>query len=211
MPINGRLFIARHGETVFNAAQRMQGDVPHTPLTRTGFLQADAMGAALAEWLGTHQALELWASPAGRALQTMAIIAGHIGGDYHQVVSDERLREIDMGVWGGQPYADLIARHGNFIDAESGLFTQVPPEGESYGDVAARLNDWINGMDPAPTQRLVVMHGMSSRVLRGLLLGLEPDPRFGVPVAASLPQGSMVMIGGGTERIIRLDEAGTRE
>ena len=45
--INGRLFIARHGETVFNAAARMQGDVAHTPLTRAGFAQADEMGAAL--------------------------------------------------------------------------------------------------------------------------------------------------------------------
>ena len=41
-----RFFIARHGETVFNAASRMQGeDATHTPLTRKGFAQADAMGA----------------------------------------------------------------------------------------------------------------------------------------------------------------------
>ena len=43
----GRDFIARHGETVFNIARRMQGDHPPTPLTRAGFAQADAMGAAL--------------------------------------------------------------------------------------------------------------------------------------------------------------------
>lgn len=30
----GRDFIARHGETVFNAAGRLQGDHPHTPPTR---------------------------------------------------------------------------------------------------------------------------------------------------------------------------------
>ena len=36
----GRFFIARHGETVFNAAGRIQGDVEHTPLTRAGFAQA---------------------------------------------------------------------------------------------------------------------------------------------------------------------------
>ena len=43
----GRDFVARHGETVFNAARRMQGDHPHTPLTRAGFAQADEMGRAL--------------------------------------------------------------------------------------------------------------------------------------------------------------------
>ena len=48
----GRDFIARHGETVFNAAARLQGDAPHTPLTRAGFAQADALGRALRDLLG---------------------------------------------------------------------------------------------------------------------------------------------------------------
>ena len=46
---HGRDFIARHGETVFNAARRLQGDAPHTPLTRAGFAQAEEMGRALLE------------------------------------------------------------------------------------------------------------------------------------------------------------------
>ena len=71
----GRDFIARHGETVFNAAGRLQGDHPHTPLTRAGFRQADEMGEALRHVLGDKPALTLWASPTGRALQTLAVIA----------------------------------------------------------------------------------------------------------------------------------------
>ena len=74
----GRDFIARHGETVYNITQRMQGDHPHTPLTRAGFAQADAMGAALRDLLGVKPKLTLWASSAGRALQTLAIIADHL-------------------------------------------------------------------------------------------------------------------------------------
>ncbi|MCU0891245.1 MAG: histidine phosphatase family protein, partial [Sandarakinorhabdus sp.] len=30
------LILARHAETVFNAAARMQGHMAHTPLTRSG-------------------------------------------------------------------------------------------------------------------------------------------------------------------------------
>src|SRR6478735_6515412 len=74
----GRDFIARHGETVFNIARRMQGDHPHTPLTRAGFAQADQMGAALREILGPKPKLTMWSSSAGRALQTLAIIAEHL-------------------------------------------------------------------------------------------------------------------------------------
>src|SRR3546814_3040973 len=66
---SGRDFIARHGETVFNAARRLQGRQPHTPLTRAGFAQADEMGRALRALLGARPALTMWASPTGRALQ----------------------------------------------------------------------------------------------------------------------------------------------
>jgi broad specificity phosphatase PhoE len=61
-----RYFIARHGETVFNAAGRMQGDALHTPLTRAGFAQAEEMGLALRLRLGPRPDLALWTSDAGR-------------------------------------------------------------------------------------------------------------------------------------------------
>ncbi|MEO6246990.1 MAG: histidine phosphatase family protein [Sphingomicrobium sp.] len=38
-----RLIVARHAETVYNAGARMQGQMAHTPLTRTGIGQAEAM------------------------------------------------------------------------------------------------------------------------------------------------------------------------
>ena len=48
-----RIFIARHGETVFNAARRFQGDHVHTPLSRAGFAQADeGQLKELGAWLG---------------------------------------------------------------------------------------------------------------------------------------------------------------
>src|SRR3546814_14807403 len=69
---SGRDFIARHGETVFNAARRLQGRQPHTPLTRAGFAQADEMGPALRALLGARPAPTMWPSPPGRALQPLA-------------------------------------------------------------------------------------------------------------------------------------------
>lgn len=203
MGLSGRTFIARHGETVFNASGRMQGQLHvHTPLTSRGFAQADEMGRALAEWLGTRQALDLWSSSAGRALQTLAIVTEHIEADWHQARTDDRLQEIDVGDWSGRSYAEIEAEIGPFVDPQASLFTQAAPDGESYGDVAARLEAWIADAAAQRGDRLVLMHGMSSRVLRGLLLGLPVDPRWGAPIADSLPQGSLVMIGNGEERII---------
>jgi glucosyl-3-phosphoglycerate phosphatase len=208
MELNGRIFIARHGETVFNAARRMQGTRQlHTPLTRQGFAQADAMGKALAKWLGTRQALHLWSSSAGRAQQTMAIIAEHIGLDWHNVHVDDRLQEIDVGDWSGRDYREIEAEIGPFVDHEAGLFTVRPPNGEWYDDVATRLKSWMADTADQRGDRLVIMHGISGRVLRGLQRGLPVDPFWNAPIADNLPQGTMAMVGyQAEEKIIGLGD-----
>ena len=198
----GRDFIARHGETVFNAAHRLQGEAPHTPLTRAGFAQADEMGRALLAMLGPKPALTLWASPTGRALQTLAVIAEHLGLDWHGTRTDPRLGEIGMGSWGGRYYADVIAAEGPVI--LSGGVLRPAPDGENYPAVAARVAGWLAGTASDPGDRLVVMHGISSRVLRGVMTGAPADERVGAPVAAGLPQGSVVLAEHGRETIAHL-------
>ncbi|MBA3879838.1 MAG: histidine phosphatase family protein [Sphingobium sp.] len=199
----GRDFIARHGETVFNAARRLQGDAAHTPLTRAGFAQADEMGAALAAFLGRAPDLALWSSSAGRARQTLAIIAEHLGLDWHGAHADDRLVEIGMGSWGERYYADLMAEVGPVIDPASGLL-KPSPDGETYPQIAARVSAWLAETNDDPGDRLVIMHGVSSCVLRGVMTGLPVWPSLGAPAAKGLPQGSLVMIERGVETVIHL-------
>ena len=208
MITNGkRLYIARHGETVYNAVARMQGQQAlHTPLTRAGFLQADAMGRAVAPWFGGKPAPILWSSTAGRALQTLAIVAEHVGADWHQTKADDRLQEIDVGDWSERTYAEIAEMSGPIIDHEHHLFAIKPPNGEWYDDIAFRLSSWIDEAMAEPGDAIVLMHGMSARVLRGLLLGLPNLPTFDAPIAESLPQGSMVMICDGVEQVVTLGE-----
>ncbi|KQM26528.1 MULTISPECIES: histidine phosphatase family protein [unclassified Sphingomonas] len=200
-PRNGRDFIARHGETVYNIAQRMQGDHLHTPLTRAGFAQADAMGAALREMLGARPKLTLWASSAGRALQTLAIIAEHLELDWHAAHRDDRLVEIGMGDWSGRYYRELTGADADFLDVEARLYRRPAPGGEWYDAIAARVGSWAKDTADDPGDRLVIMHGMSSRVLRGVLTGAPVDPRFAAPIADDLPQGSIALIEGGRESV----------
>lgn len=196
----GRDFIARHGETVFNAARRLQGDHPHTPLTRAGFAQADEMGLALRGLLGTKPALTLWASDTGRALQTLAVITEHLELDWHTARHDARLTEIGMGAWGGRYYADVIAEGGDVM-APGGL-VRSPPDGERYTQIAQRVTAWLADTDDDPGDRLVIMHGISSRVLRGVMTGQDVHPEFETPIAPGLPQGSVVMIERGAETVV---------
>lgn len=199
----GRDFVARHGETVFNAARRLQGDHPHTPLTRAGFAQADEMGRALRDALGPRVALSLtlWASPTGRALQTMAVIAEHLRLDWHQTRTDARLTEIGMGSWGGRYYSDVVDEVGPVIDARGLL--KPAPDGESYAAIADRVSGWLADTAEDPGDRLIVMHGISSRVMRGVMTG-APIDRCGAPVLDGHPQGTVTVIERGVESVVHL-------
>ena len=200
-PRAGRDFIARHGETVFNAAGRLQGDHPHTPLTCAGFAQAEEMGRALRQELGGKPALTLWASPTGRALQTLAIVAEHLELDWHTAQTDARLVEIGMGSWGGAYYAALAEAGERVVDHNEGLLF-CAPGGETYPEIAARVSGWLADTDRDAGDRLVIMHGISSRVLRGVMTGGVDIPGYGAPAARGLPQGSIAMITGGVETIV---------
>ena len=204
-----RLFIARHGETVFNAVGRMQGMDAHTPLTWDGCEQAVRMGEALRGHVSDPALLKLVASPSGRTLQTLALVVAEIHADWHSHTTDRRLREIDVGEWEGQYYRSLFPDIGALMDAEHKLFKIVAPGGEDYVAVAARLREWLGEQDFA-SDMLVISHGMTARVLRGLLLGLPDLEGFGAPVAPSLAQGSMVMIRDGVEEMV-IDGAGAGE
>lgn len=199
----GRDFIARHGETVFNAAGRLQGDHPHTPLTRAGFAQADEMGRALRAVLGAKPALTLWASPTGRALQTLAIITEHLGLDWHAARTDPRLVEIGTGTWGGRYYADLADAGVKVVDHAQGLLFPAE-DGESYPEIMARVSGWLSDTSEDPGDRLVIMHGISSRVLRGVMTGAANLPGYDAPAAPGLPQGSVVLIERGVESVVHL-------
>ena len=196
-----RLFIARHGETIFNKAARIQGNEAYTPLTLTGFAQADDLGLALAHHLGEEPALDLVASDTDRALQTLSIITEHIGLDWHQARPDIRLGEIEMGAWTGTYYADLDGALE--IDTDDMLFATIAPGGESYRDIVARLQQWL-GDQKFERDTVLISHGMTSRVLRGMLTSLPEHPKYDAPIAQSLPQGSIVEICDGVETVIHL-------
>ncbi|TRW15117.1 histidine phosphatase family protein [Glacieibacterium frigidum] len=196
-----RLILARHAETVYNAGARMQGHMAHTPLTRAGIAQAEAMGTFLREHLGQRPDLDFWASPSGRTLQTSAIVAEHLGIDFFDIRTDDRLLEIDVGDWQGRRYADIVAETGPIVCPDRRAFNVVPPNGEYYPAIRARLEAWLAGLDRA-RDVLVISHGITLRVLRGLLAG--GDDFEGVAFADDAPQGTVFEIVDGTQTALHL-------
>ncbi len=181
----------------------------HTPLTREGCDQATDMGAALRRHVQADAPLALVSSPAGRTLQTLALVAEELGRDFHANDTDIRLREIDVGDWDGCYYKDIAPDIRTIMDMEHKLFIKKAPGGEDYRDVAERVSEWLSEQQ-FQTDMLIITHGMTARVLRGILLGLPPLEGFGAPIAPGLAQGSMVMIRDGEEMIV-IDGAGRGE
>jgi probable phosphoglycerate mutase len=186
----------------FAAAARMQGHMAHTPLTRSGIAQAEAMGAALRETLGEAPDRDFWVSPSGRTQQTAAIVSEHLGVPFFNWRQDTRLLEIDVGQWEGRYYADIVADLGEHIVCpDRRLFRVPPPGGEWFPEIAARLTDWLAEIDMTrPT--LVISHGITARVLRGILVGGQDWQ--GVPVAADAPQGTVFHIRDGAETMLHV-------
>ena len=193
------IILARHAETVFNAAARMQGNTAHTPLTRTGIAQAEAMGKALASALRGTAERNLWVSPSGRTQQTAAIVGEHLGRPFFDWRTDARLLEIDVGDWEGRYYADIVAEVGPIVDLDRKLFAMPAPNGEWFPAIAARLADWLAALDPARPV-LAISHGITARVLRGLLVG--GADWHGVKVAGDAPQGTVFHIKDGHETVL---------
>ncbi|MBA4353699.1 MAG: histidine phosphatase family protein [Novosphingobium sp.] len=208
---SGRFYIMRHGETVYNATRRLQANNIHTPLTRQGFEQAVAMGCALRRELGERPAVTLHISDTGRALQTAALIAEELGIDWFAGRRTMDLKEIDMGSWCGRSYGDVEGEVGPIVIEDHLL--RPAPDGEDYPMIAERLNRWLDTLPATPDgfggDHIVVMHGISSRVLRGIMAGYPNHPAHGVPIAPSLVQGSIALVENGAEQTLFGSERGT--
>ncbi|WP_432816830.1 histidine phosphatase family protein [Sulfitobacter sp. JB4-11] len=161
MPAHPPLYILRHGETTWNAEGRLQGHFD-APLTKKGIAQAQAQRRILgARDLSGFRAIS---SPQKRALATAAIALEGWGGDF---TTDPALTEVGLGTFAGQDRRTLMDHHG----AEDGFdLYDLAPEGEGLAALRIRCESFLTQMNvPA----VLVTHGITSRMLRLILLGIE--------------------------------------
>ena len=92
----------------------------------------------------------------------------------------------------------MIAEHGESLSAGELIFRG--PGGETYEQVLARVESFLADLPPEPERRMVVVsHGASGRVLRGLYAGL---PKHDV-LTLDVPQDAIFRLVAGN--IHRLD------
>ena len=161
------VWLARHGESDWNAAKRFQGrsDRPLTPLGRQ---QAKALASELAS---SSSLSVIYTSPLRRALETAAVVGEQLG---LEPVPDDDLREVDVGSWTGLSRAEVEARYPDaferWLDGGEGW-----DDGESYAEMSARVLAAlvrISGSHPGD-ELLVVSHGGPIRAIQAAAAGME--------------------------------------
>jgi probable phosphoglycerate mutase len=171
-----RLVMLRHGQTEFNAGNRMQGQLD-TELSDLGRDQA----VAAAEVLAKRQPLLIVSSDLRRALDT-AMALGERSGMPLEV--DARLRETHLGDWQGMTHIEVDAAAPGARIAWRNDATWAPHGGESRVDVAARglpvvrelvagQTEW--GTDEPERPVVLVAHGGLIAALTAALLNLPVD------------------------------------
>lgn len=203
-----RLVLLRHGQTEYNAGNRMQGQLD-TDLSTLGREQA----AAAAEVLAKREPLAIVSSDLRRALDTATALAELSGVD---VSVDTRLRETHLGDWQGLTHfeVDDVAPGARLAWRDDARW--APHGGESRVDVAERsmpvvdelltgAGDWGSAGAGGASDRPVVLvaHGGLIAALTAALLDLPVD---NWPVLGGMGNASWVQLSGHSD-----DDAAPRD
>ena len=164
------IFLARHGETAWNALHKLQG---HTdvPLNETGRAQA----LALAELLLAEKITSVITSDLARARETGALIASRLAIAAPHTDSD--LRERRFGIFEGLTREECAAQHPDAWRAWMAE-SMAPRGGEPAEEIVLRmtraLGRIIDDGDHRPA--LVISHGGVMGLWLRALLGPKVPP-----------------------------------
>ena len=173
------LLLVRHGQSEWNAAGLMQGQIAHVPLTALGHSQAEAAAAELA----TLSPGALLSSDLLRAVQTAEICARVTGLPF---TTTPALREQGYGALEGRPSRELW----DVVDWSDPHWSAEG--GESLAELHARVAAFLTQLCTEPPADVValVTHGDTIRAAQAVAAGVGPD----VMPAVTPPNGSVTRL-----------------
>jgi broad specificity phosphatase PhoE len=170
------IILARHGNT-FEANQTpvFVGVRSDLLLTATGHMQAENV----AVWLAAHghKPTRIISGPLQRTRISAGIVAAKLGG---KVEIDERLAELDYGLWEGKTNEAVIAAYGgDELDAwqQRGIWPQQAGWAGTEEQVMARVNALLADCRAVPADQawlLYTSNGVLQFIYRAVT-GLRPS------------------------------------
>ncbi|MCC8429579.1 histidine phosphatase family protein [Reyranella aquatilis] len=202
MKLTAPLYMLRHGETVWNTERRMQGS-KNSDLTPRGRVQALAMGRTLKAELDREPGPTIFLrSPLGRTRETSEIIGRELGIASSEWRDDMRLAELSYGTWEGFSWAEIEIDHPTAMaDWRADPHGYCPPGGETHIDLRRRCEAVLTEIATSGLRTVVVSHGVSGAVVRGLNLGLDARAMF----VLEKPQDAFFRLIAGSEERIACD------
>ena len=168
-----RFVFVRHAEPDQAMRGRAYGALD-VPLSADGRRRTEALAAALEPW----PFAAVYSSPLRRAVETARPIALPHG---LSPITDERLRELEIGEFEGRSYAEIEANEPHLFSSWMETPTRVRfPGGESFDDLRARVLAATDEMRVrhAGTAIPVVAHAGVTRTILMAALALPEEALF---------------------------------
>lgn len=177
------MYLIRHGETEFNVEGKFQGQ-SDSPLTEDGKEQIYHVARMLKMELGDDiHNWQIISSPLGRAMDSTKILCDTLAYDLAKVQQDERLAEVSVGDWAGLYIEDIKAQWPRLLEGTNHYnwyFNSLG--GERYADVEGRVKAFLESVKDKE-KLIVVAHGVTSRIIRGLYQNLDKNEALSLEVA----------------------------
>ncbi|MEU0567877.1 bifunctional RNase H/acid phosphatase [Nonomuraea sp. NPDC005983] len=168
------LLLLRHGETPLSVERRFSG-LGDAELTANGLAQAAAAAGRLSR--DPYRLDAIVTSPLKRARQTAEAVAQRTGLD---IETDEDLRETDFGDWEGHTFTEVQRQWPEELTRWLADPGTAPPGGESFADVARRVQRAADRLLERYEGRtvLVVSHVTPIKTLLRLALMAPPEALY---------------------------------
>ena len=164
-----KIYITRHGETLWNKEGKMQGWL-NSDLSENGIENAKKLG----EHLKDIEFDRIYSSPLGRAYDTATYCRGHKD---TEIIKKDYLKEMGFGVWEGIERSKVEEQYGD----ESFLFWNQPhlystiKDGESFEELFTRakiaLKDIVESSQGCKNI-LVVSHAVVIKAMYAIIKDL---------------------------------------
>jgi len=162
------VYLLRHGETQWNADGNRYCGRTDIPLTEKGIAQAEFVHDQLKEL----DFDAVYSSPLQRALHTARIASGR-----NDVITDERLIEVNFGNWEGKTKEEFIAEDASLWNnwCNDPSQTKAGGAGETASEVVKRVNNFYESvLEKYPSGNILsVGHNGINRLYLSWKLGMN--------------------------------------
>jgi 6-phosphofructo-2-kinase / fructose-2,6-biphosphatase 2 len=176
------IYLSRHGLSEYNVLGKLGGD---SPITDFGHSYAAMLDAHLQnepevkKVLASGSKLSVWCSCLRRTIETASYISNSWTVKWHS------LNEIDAGVCDGLTYDEVKQKYPDDFEARAeDKLRYRYPQGESYMDVIARLENVIFELERSLTPVVVVAHQAVLRCLYAYFHDMDAEdvPHVSIPI-----------------------------